>query len=112
MGFALRRWKQHWIQVTDRRSERSHQTRSQSLVTDRVDLLGDGRGTLELQVELESLVVRESLPAMRALELAIQLDPNVLECAIARHRLLADLQRLRHGSDRARGEVLVSPAVL
>merc|ERR1712086_246450 len=67
-----------------------------SLVADRVDLLGDGRGTLKLQVELEGLVVREGLPAMRALELAIQLDPNVLECAISRHRLLADLHRLRH----------------
>merc|ERR1740138_1898477 len=102
MRFALRCWTWHWRQVTDRRSERGHRTRTRSLVTDRVDLLGDGRGALELQVELEGLVVREGLPAVRALELAVQLDPHVLERAVARHRLLADLQRLRHGGETGR----------
>merc|ERR1712039_699922 len=66
-------------------------------VANGVDLLGDRRGALELEVQLEGLVIVEHLPAVRALHLAVQLDPHVLESSIARDGLLADLHGLRHG---------------
>merc|ERR550525_1376336 len=63
-------------------------------VANGVDLLGDRCGALELEVKLEGFVIVEHLPAMRALHLTIQLDPDLLESSVARHSLLADLHRL------------------
>merc|ERR1719382_97101 len=60
-------------------------------VANRVDLLGDCRRALELQVEFKCFRVCECLPAMRALVRAVQLDPNVLETSIARHGFCTDL---------------------
>merc|ERR1719278_1741979 len=53
-------------------------------IADRVDLLGDRRRALELQMKLFRLLCGEGLPAMRALERAIQLDPDILEASVAR----------------------------
>merc|ERR1719277_727794 len=53
-------------------------------IADRVDLLGDRRRALELQMKLFRLLCGEGLPAMRALERAIQLDPDILQTSVAR----------------------------
>jgi len=52
-------------------------------VADRVDLLGNCRRALELNVQLEGFVGLELLPAMWALELAIQLNADVGQTSVA-----------------------------
>merc|ERR1719188_261757 len=65
-------------------------------VADRVDLLGDGCRALELQMKLARLLRGEGLPAVRALERAVQLDPDVREASVARLGASADLHSLGH----------------
>jgi len=67
-------------------------------VTDWVDLLCNCRRALILQMELKSLVVCECLPAMGALEGAVQLDPGIPKSSISRFGTITNLQTLRHPS--------------
>jgi len=54
-----------------------------SSVANRVDLLGNCRRALKLNVQLEGFVGLELLPAMWALELAIQLNADVGQTSVA-----------------------------
>merc|ERR1719373_736373 len=86
------------VTVTQRQSRKLNPTKTffAHSVTDRVDLLGDRRRALELQMKIKRLLLREGLPAMWALDAAVHLDPNILETSIARLGAGADLHRLRH----------------
>merc|ERR1719356_318631 len=75
-------------------------------IADRVDLLGDSRRALELQMQISRLLCGEGLPAMRALERAIELDPDILERSVARLGTGADLHRFRHLPSSPRCQVL------
>merc|ERR1740123_1641951 len=75
-------------------------------VAARVDLLADSRRALELQMKLSRLLCVEGLPAMRALERAIHLDPDILDSSVARLGTGADLQRFRHLPNSPRCQVL------
>merc|ERR1719215_2158844 len=65
-------------------------------VADWVDMLGDCRRALKLQVKIKRPLIRECLPAVRALVRAVQLDPNVRDSSIAGLGGSTDLHRLRH----------------
>merc|ERR1712222_201557 len=67
-----------------------------SSVANRVDLLGDCRGALELQVQIERLLRVELLAAFWALERSGHLDAHVGNGAVTRLRGRRDLHGLGH----------------